>query len=126
MHSRKSWETIAFSFHDCKDKMTKVYYDQECILCKELAGLCQSLVGGRIAFVAWQDYFEGIPSDIAVEVEGELRQGPEAWEWMIQNFPMLKGLDWFARRLGLSKGSTSRFVRGSAHLLKRLCRRCRR
>jgi len=106
--------------------MTKVYFDQDCILCKELAELCQSIVGGRVAFVAWQDHFEGKPSDLAVEVDGELRLGQEAWEWIIQNFPMLKSLDWFARRLGLSKGSTSKFVRGSAHLLKRMCRRCRR
>jgi hypothetical protein len=105
--------------------MTKVYFDQECRLCKELAGFCQKLVGGRMAFVAWQDHFDGNPIELAVEVDGELRRGPEAWEWLIQNFPILKGLDWMACQIGLSQGSTSRVVRGSAHLFKRFCSKCR-
>lgn len=105
--------------------MAKVYFNEECPLCKELARLCQSIVGGKIAFVPWQGHFEGTPSDIAVDVDGKLVHGIEAWIWVCQNYPILKHLDWLAKRLGISSGPSGQVLRRSALLFKKLCRRCR-
>jgi hypothetical protein len=104
--------------------MAKVYFNQDCPLCKELARLSQSIVGGKIAFLPWQDHFQGTPVDIAVELDGKVVHGLEAWTWICQNYPILRGLDWFAGRLGFSSRKSGQMLRGSAHLLKKFCRKC--
>jgi len=104
--------------------VVKIYYDHNCALCKELARLGQALCSGNISFLPWQHFSDDPPRDIAVEVEGQLLKDQVAWEWITKNFPGLKSLDWFADRMGLKSGQTSRLLRGSAHIVRSFCKSC--
>ncbi len=112
-------------------------YDDECMLCRTLAGAIESQ---KIQTKPWQAHapqsFHEIKHDIqdiglipvnprTLEPENEaLRTGPEAWEILIAVQPQLQAWAWIAGRLGLSPQKSAKILQRGAHALRALCPKC--
>ena len=116
-----------------------VLYDAECPLCRNLAAFAARHARGPIAFKAWQSFrgspvaqllFDGEtrsrPADSLRVLEGgHLRAGPDAWAFLLEAYPALRGLGWLASQLGLQAQVAATLDR-AGHRVRRACCSCRR
>ena len=113
-----------------------VLYDDDCALCRTLAGFLQRRAHGAFRVKPWQEFarspegatgtMEKSSSNLRVFLAGSLLEGEAAWDYLLENYHDMDGLNWIAQRLGLRR-ETAVVLDRAGHALRRLfCRRCSR
>ena len=113
-----------------------VLYDDTCLLCRTLAGFVQKRARAAFIVMPWRDYASsrGIPLQVPPPKNDSLRvllgdrmlEGTAAWDYLLENYRDMEGLNWIAQKLGLRQ-ATAVVLERTGHALRRvLCRRCTR
>lgn len=106
--------------------MTKVLYDDNCMLCRSLAHWARTRAGATMEFVSWQVYYENetaVPTVLRVLSGDRTLDGPDAWAFLLAHFPDLVALNWVAERLQIRPG-VARALHAVGSASRRLCRGC--
>jgi hypothetical protein len=112
-----------------------ILYDDECLMCNNLAIFASRRSENKLRFEAWQEFVKAPPEDfpkdllsqpadqLRVWTGSEVYEGKLAWEFLLETFPDLRGVSWMAEKLGLHK-QTARVIQAMGKGLKLACFRC--
>lgn len=109
-----------------------IYFDQDCLLCRNLAGFLEKAHPDRLAVqprsALGEDQgpppaAEGGTPALLVKSGDRWLQDLAAWEILLEELPSVKSLSWLPRRLFGIQG-TARLARAGGRSLRRLCWRC--
>ena len=109
-----------------------ILYDNTCVMCRSLAGFLQKR--SAFAVMPWQDFAleQGeesagkSPATLKVLLPEALLEGTAAWDYLLENYRDMDGLNWLAQKLGLRREAAAA-LEHTGHALRRLfCRRCQR
>lgn len=119
------------------DSLTYVLYDEDCPLCRRLAGFMQRYSSQELSFFSWQSFCTSDlaktllsaeqrdlpPTQLRAFYKGKLVEGESAWALLIQLHPGLSSLSWIAQKLGLEM-QTARALQKGGSFLRRFCPGC--
>jgi predicted DCC family thiol-disulfide oxidoreductase YuxK len=119
---------------------TLVIYDGNCMLCRHLAGFLIRRAHNHFDVIAWNELKNSVNFDANREPwqqanaaklqiltsEGRLLVGETAWDFLLENYHDLDGLNWLAHKIGIRKQMPDLLERAGSSVRNWICFRCRR
>ncbi len=114
-----------------KSDLLQIYFDAECMLCRNLALLLQKTNRQQLNVKAIQELdrtqFQTTqnlePRKLLVRHQETWYEDLDAWEFLLQEIPAVRSLAWMPVKIfGLQK--TASLMKKNSERLRRLCWRC--
>lgn len=118
--------------------MVEVIYDSQCRVCTQLADFMKNKYPDRFTFISLELFFEkhkdkfwssnqflDINNVLRVYSDGVLYEDEKAWEFLVLNYPDLRGLSWLFQKIGLSSQSGN-ILKSVGQGIRWFCRSCRK
>jgi predicted DCC family thiol-disulfide oxidoreductase YuxK len=109
---------------ECESKAI-IFYDENCYFCKTIAYFISNLTphGLYLLQPAEKDFKESLHIQV-LKPQETLLNGENAWQWLLENHPALKQLNWLAERLRLVK-PVAKTINRSTTFIRKYCKTCK-